>query len=64
MPVVVGDDLVLRFGRNKASLSPGQAFSLAEQLIRRATRQIVIEEVADSSEILNVLRDANTASRN
>ena len=32
--VVVNDDLVLRVGRNKAPLSPSQAFTLAEQLIR------------------------------
>ena len=39
--VVVNDDLVLRVGRNKASLSPSQAFILAEQLIRGATRAII-----------------------
>jgi hypothetical protein len=55
--VVVDDDLVLRVGRHRAPLSPGQAFNLAERLIRRATRAIVIEEVADSGEILGALRD-------
>jgi hypothetical protein len=37
--VVVNDDLVLRVGRNKASLSPSQAFTLAEQLIRARPRR-------------------------
>jgi hypothetical protein len=44
--VEVCEDLGLRIGANKAALSPGQAFIVAEQLIRRATRQMVIEEVA------------------
>ena len=43
----------------RARLSPSQAFTLAEQLIRRATRAMVIEEVADSSEILAVVRHAD-----
>ena len=57
--VIVNDDLVLRVGRNRTSLSPSEAFGLAEQLIRRATRAIVIDEVASGDEIRGVLRDAD-----
>ncbi len=53
--VVIHDDLVLRIGANRTPLSPSQAFALAQRLIRVATRVIVIEEVADSAEILAVI---------
>ena len=53
--VVVNDDLVLRVGRNRAPLSPSQAFTLAEQLIRGATRAIIVEE-ADRAAVLGTLR--------
>jgi hypothetical protein len=53
--VVVNDDLVLWVGRNKAALSPSQAFTLAEQLIRGATRAIIVEE-ADRAAVLDTLR--------
>ena len=53
--VVVNDDLVLRVGRNRAPLSPSQAFTLAEQLIRGATRAIIVEE-ADRAVVLDTLR--------
>ena len=59
--VIVNDDLVLRVGRNRTSLSPSEAFGLAEVLIRKATRAIVLDEVADSDEIRGVLRDADQA---
>jgi hypothetical protein len=58
---VVSDDLVLRVGRNRTSLSPSQAFTLAEVLIRNATRAIVLDEVASGDEIRGVLRDADQA---
>jgi hypothetical protein len=53
--VVVNDDLVLRVGRNRAPLSPSQAFTLAEQLIRGATRAIIVEE-ADRAAVVDTLR--------
>ena len=62
--VVVNDDLVLRVGRTKTALSPGDAFGLAQQLIQMATRAIVLGEVASSGEILGVLRAADQAPRN
>jgi hypothetical protein len=60
--VVVNDDLVLRVGRNKASLSPSQAFTLAEQLIRGATRAIIVEE-ADRAAVLGTLRASDRSAR-
>jgi hypothetical protein len=59
--VIVNDDLVVRVGRQRASLSPGQAFTLAEQLIRRATRAMIVEELADGSEILAALDNPEPA---
>jgi hypothetical protein len=53
--VAVDEDLVLRVGRQRTALSPTEAFTLAETLIRRATRAIVVDEVATSAEILAVM---------
>ena len=50
--VVVGDDLAVRIGKSRAALSPSQAFDLAGDLIRGATRAIVVEGVAEGAEIL------------
>jgi hypothetical protein len=58
--VVVNDDLVLRVGRNRAALSPSAAFSLAENLIRSATRAVIIEE-ADRAAVLDAVRRADPA---
>ena len=41
---VVTTDLSVRIGGRKVALSPSAAFSLAEQLIRGATRAIIVEE--------------------
>jgi hypothetical protein len=60
--VVVNEDLVLRVGRNRASLSPSQAFTLAEQLIRGATRAIIVEE-ADRAAVLDTLRASDWSAR-
>jgi ABC-type hemin transport system substrate-binding protein len=60
--VVVNDDLVLRVGPTKASLSPSQAFTLAEQLIRDATRAIIVEK-ADRAAVLDTLRARDRSAR-
>jgi len=60
--VVVNDDLVVRVGPTKASLSPSQAFTLAEQLIRGATRAIIVEE-ADRAAVLDTLRARDRSTR-
>jgi hypothetical protein len=61
-PVVVNDDLGLRVGRNRAPLSPSQAFTLAEQLIRGATRAIIVEE-ADRAAVLDTLRASDRSTQ-
>ena len=56
-PVVVCDDLAMKVGDRKTPpLSPSQAFGLAEDLIRTATRAIIIEE-ADRAAVLNAVRE-------
>jgi hypothetical protein len=59
--VVVCDDLGLQIGRAKASLSPSQAFIVAEALIRGATRAIVQDE-ADRALVRDVLTDGTHLS--
>ena len=56
-PFVVSSDLAVTIGRRKIPLSPSQAYSLAEDLIRSATRAIVIEE-ADRAAVLDTVRGA------
>lgn len=53
--VVVCDDLGLQIGRSRAALSPSQAFTVAEALIRGATRRIV-EDEADRALVRDVLQ--------
>jgi hypothetical protein len=57
-PVSVSDDLDVSLRDRKVSLSPAQAFNLAEKLIRAATRQIVTDE-ADRAVVLDAVRGAN-----
>jgi hypothetical protein len=45
MHPTVSDDLALSIGNQSARLSPGQAFQLAERLIRRATVRMIEEEM-------------------
>ena len=45
LQVTIADDLALSIGDRSARLSPGEAFQLAERLIRRATVAIVEEEI-------------------
>lgn len=53
MQVTVADDLALTIGGQSARLSPAQAYRLAESLIRKATRQLVAEEIDDISAVVN-----------
>jgi hypothetical protein len=46
--VNVGDDLAVAIGDRSARLSPGEAFRLAERLIRQATVRMIVEETARS----------------
>ena len=57
-PVLVSDDLDVSVRDRKVSLSPAQAFNLAEKLIRAATRQIVTDE-ADRAVVLDAVRGAD-----
>jgi hypothetical protein len=57
-PVLVSDDLDVSVRDRKVSLSPAQAFNLAEKLIRKATRQIVTDE-ADRAVVLGAVRGAD-----
>ena len=42
--VTVAEDLAVAIGDRSARLSPGEAFRLAENLIRRATVRMISEE--------------------
>jgi hypothetical protein len=59
-PGVVSNDtaLALQVGAHKIPLSPSQAFGLAEDLIRGATRRMIVEE-ADRVAVLNAVREAD-----
>ena len=54
---VVTTDLAVQIGSRKVPLTPSAAFTLAEQLIRGATRAIVQSE-ADRALVLDTVRDA------
>ncbi|GEM_PF-4719071 len=47
-------DLDLKLGRRVVSLRPAEAFDLAEDLIRRATRAIIVDE-ADRAAVREVV---------
>jgi len=49
--------LFLEIQRHRIPLSPGEGFRLAEQLIRGATRAIIIDET-DRTAVLDTLRNA------
>ncbi len=53
--VDVSDDLTLKIRSPSARLSPGEAFALAERLIRGATRAMVREEAGIASAVLDVV---------
>ena len=61
--VVVSDDLGLEIGRARAALTPSQAFTVAEHLIRAATRAIVVDE-ADRAAVLDTVRNPEALLRN
>jgi hypothetical protein len=44
MQITVAEDLAVGIGDQIARLSPGEAFRLAEKLIRRATVRMIAEE--------------------
>ena len=46
-PVCVDDDLTISITRGTTRLSPGEALSVAEKLIRTSTRRMILEEQAD-----------------
>ena len=46
-PVCVDDDLTISIKRGMTRLSPGEALSVAEKLIRTSTRRMILEEQAD-----------------
>jgi len=56
----VTTDLSVRIGGRKVALTPSAAFTLAEQLIRGATRAIIVEE-ADQAAVLDTVRAAERA---
>ena len=51
---VVTNDLAVKIGGRKVSLTPSAAFTLAEQLIRAGTRAMIVEE-ADRAAVLGRL---------
>ena len=53
--VDVSDDLTLKIRSPSARLSPAEAFTLAERLIRSATRVMVREEAGIASAVLDVV---------
>ena len=53
----VTTDLAVKIGSRKVALTPAAAFTLAEQLIRGATRAIVQSE-ADRAAVLATVRGA------
>jgi len=59
-PGVVSNDtaLALQVGSRKIPLSPSQAFGLAEDVIRGATRRMIVEE-ADRVAVLDALHEAD-----
>jgi len=59
-PGVVSNDtaLALQVGSRKIPLSPSQAFGLAEDLIRGATRRMIVEE-ADRVAVRETVREAD-----
>jgi hypothetical protein len=57
-PVLVSDDLDVSVRDRKVSLSPAQAFTLAERLIRAGTRAMIVEE-ADRAVVLDTVRGAD-----
>jgi hypothetical protein len=61
-PGVVSNDtaFALQVGSRKIPLSPSQAFGLAEDLIRGATRRMIREE-ADRAAVLDTVREADHA---
>jgi hypothetical protein len=54
---VVTTDLAVKIGGRRVALTPSAAFTLAEQLIRGATRAIVQSE-ADRTVVLDTVRGA------
>lgn len=61
-PGVVSNDtaLALQFGSRKIPLSPSQAFGLAEDLIRGATRRMIVDE-ASRAQVLDTARGSESA---
>ena len=61
-PGVVSNDtsFALQVGSRKIPLSPSQAFGLAEDLIRGATRRMIIDE-ASRAQVLDTVRQAESA---
>jgi hypothetical protein len=47
LPVRVGDDLRISIERGTTRISPREALSIAEKLIRTCTRRMILEEQAD-----------------
>jgi hypothetical protein len=58
----VTTDLAVQIGSRKVPLTPAAAFTLAEQLIRGATRAIVQSE-ADRTVVLDAVRDNREITR-
>ena len=59
---VVTNDLAVKIGSRRVPLTPAAAFTLAEQLIRGATRAIVQSE-ADRAVVLDTVRDNRETTR-
>jgi hypothetical protein len=52
-------ELDLKMGDHIVSLSPAEAFDMAQDLIRRATKQIVIEEADGARALLDAVQPAS-----
>jgi hypothetical protein len=52
----IADDLTATIGRARTRLSPGEAFAVAERLIRGATKAIVLD-AADAAMVRGVMAD-------
>lgn len=64
MHVTVAEDLRLAIGKQSERLSPGEAFQLAEKLIRRATVRMIAEEAGvDRSEFSTATRTRSCGTR-
>ncbi len=63
MQVTVSDDLAVAIGDQSACLNPGEAFQLAEKLIRKATVAMITEEATAFDSDTDAVRPAGQRAR-